>query len=165
MKRPLASLLALLWILAGCTGPNSRVATRLNDLAELSGEIGASSNPLSWKVITSGVNSKSSTMYTLYGNDIAVLYARTNAGRNYPDGALLALVTWRQQEDVRWFGARIPAQPASVELLNVSVRQDGHRSSAYRRYEGSPLREVASTESQTEARVASLLSLRAAVMP
>jgi hypothetical protein len=152
-------------MMVGCLAPNSRIATKPNDLAELGGEISALSNPLLWKVVTSGVNPKSSTMYTLYGNDIAVLYARTSAGRNYPDGAVLALVTWQQQEDARWFGARIPAQSKSAEFLSVRVPEDGHFSNAYRRYEGSPLREVASTERQTEARVASLLSLRAAVMP
>jgi hypothetical protein len=47
----------------------------------------------------------------------------------------------------------------------VRVPDDGHSSNAYRRYEGSPLREVTSTGGQTEARVAALLSLRAAVMP
>jgi hypothetical protein len=165
MKRPLASLLVLSSMLAGCTVPNSRVSTRPNDLAELGGGISALSNPLLWKVVTSGVDPQSSTMYTLYGNDIAVLYARTSVGREYPDGAVLALVTWQQQDDARWFGARIPARPESVEFLNVSVPGGGHSSNAYRRYEGSPLREVASTESQNEARVATLLSLRAAVMP
>lgn len=165
MTASMANLVVLSLVLAACTPPNSRVATRSNNLAGLGLELSASSDPLQWKVITSGVNPKNSTMYTLYGNDFAVRYARTSVERNYPIGANLALVTWQQQEDVRWFGAKFPARPNSVEFLSVEVSADGRSLKAYRLFEGSPLKEVTIPESQAETGATHLLSLRAAVMP
>jgi|SRR5271167_1418535 len=38
----------------------------------------------------------------------------------------LSLVTWKQQEDRRWFGAKIPAASKSVELVAVGTAAD-HR--------------------------------------
>jgi hypothetical protein len=69
------------------------------------------------RVITSWIDPKSSTMSTLYGNDQAVDYARTNADQKYPDGALLTLVTWKQMADDHWFGARIATLPGVVQTL------------------------------------------------
>ncbi|MBS1661710.1 MAG: cytochrome P460 family protein, partial [Bacteroidetes bacterium] len=68
---------------------------------------------LSGKVITSFVNTKERTMSTLYGNDIAVQSAR--AGKAYPVGAALKLVTWSQRDDAHWFGGRIPRAIYSIE--------------------------------------------------
>jgi hypothetical protein len=154
---------AMLPMLAGCSAPNARVVTKLNKDAALTGDI--SMDPLRWKVITSGLNPNDSTMSTLFGNDSAVQYSRTSAERNYPDGSVLSLVTWKQQEDGRWFGARIPAEPNSVEFLTVRVSKDGQPSYSYRDYEGSPLKEITTLESSAKERVAYLLSQRAAVMP
>ena len=36
-------------------------------------------DPPRWKVIASSVNNRNSTMSTLFGNDLAVQYARTNS--------------------------------------------------------------------------------------
>jgi hypothetical protein len=100
-------------------------------------------NPLQWRVITSGVDPHDSTMFTLFGKE---------------GGSALALVTWRQQEDSRWFGARIPAQVLSVELLD-------RPSNVYRVFKGSPLKETTDLKSRDAGRAAYLVSMRAAVMP
>jgi hypothetical protein len=145
--------------LAGCSEQtNPRVATRLNEDAALRGAL--PSNPLQGKVITSWIDKRGSTMSTLFGNDVAVQYARTNGAMTYPAGSVLSVVTWGQQEDPRWFGGKIPQTPKSVEFVTVGGTY------SYQRYEGSPLKQVASEDTATpNDRAAYLLAQRAAVMP
>jgi hypothetical protein len=147
--------------LAGCSNEtNPRVATRLNQEAMLTGEL--PSNPLQGRVITSWVNKQDATMSTLLGNGVAVRYARTNSEMTYPVGAVLSVVTWSQQEDPRWFGGNIPQRPKAVEFVSVT----GPGAYSYERFEGSPLKKVASVEgSDPKDRAAYLLAQRAAVMP
>ena len=146
--------------LGGCGDTNPRVVTRLNDEAALVGEL--PSNPLRGKVITSWVNKHDATMSTLFGNDVAVQYARRNAEMRYPAGSVLSVVTWRQQEDPRWFGGSIPRKTTAVEFVTVT----GPGTYTYQRYEGSPLKKVASVEgSDPKDRAAYLLAQQAAVMP
>ncbi len=123
-------------------------------------------NPLQWKVITSLVDKQASTMSTLYGNDAAVRYARCNSQQNYPAGSVLSLVTWAQRDDEHWFGAKIPGQVKSVELLTVDAGPNGVRSYSYESYQGSPLEKAVSSVGPSHgSRAAYLLSLRAAVTP
>ena len=74
---------------------------------------------MEWKAITSVVDRGAETTATLFGNDAAVGAAR--AGKAYPAGAVLGLVTWKQREDPHWFGARIPGTPVSVEFVVVGT--------------------------------------------
>ena len=147
--------------LMGCSDKtNPRVVTRLNQDAAPVGEL--PSNPLQGKVITSWVDRKESTMSTLFGNDVAWQYARMNAEMQYPAGSVLSVVTWEEQEDPRWFGGNIPQGAKVVEF--VTVTSPGTYS--YQRYEGSPLKKVASVEgNDPRGRAAYLLEQRAAVMP
>jgi hypothetical protein len=48
-------------------------------------------------------------------NNAAIDYARTSTGQNYPEGAILTLVTWKQRPDDHWFGANIATLPETVE--------------------------------------------------
>jgi hypothetical protein len=144
--------------LAGCT---SKPATStINEQAALTGQLPY--NPLAWKVITSSVNQRSATMSTLYGNDIAVQYARTNADRTYPTGSVLALVTWAQREDPHWFGAKIPSTVQSVEF--VTIQDAAGASPTYEHYQGSPLTRTAASDNDAN-RITYLTAQRAAVMP
>jgi hypothetical protein len=155
-----ASLLGLM----GCSKQNPLVATTLNDRAAVVGDL--PSNPLGSQVITSAVDNRDSTMWTLFGNELAVKYARTNSGHDYPAGSTLSLVTWEQQEDRRWFGGKIPGPPRSVEFVTVSVDADHRPSYVYQRFEDAPLRKTSSQEGPApNERAAFLLSQRAAVMP
>jgi hypothetical protein len=156
--------MGLLLVVTACSEPNPRVVTTLNKSAELAGDLPV--NPLQWKVITSAINKQDATMYTLFGNDQAVQYARTNSQHDYPVGSVLFLVTWTQQEDPRWFGGNIPAAPKSVEFVTVVATDNHQRSYSYQDYEGSPLKNVSTQESPTrQGRTEHLLSQRAAVMP
>jgi hypothetical protein len=158
MRLRSACLLVVVLGVAGCSEmTNSRVATRFNNDAAVVGDLPL--NPLQGRVITSWVD-KSGTMSTMYGDDVAVMAARSGVG--YPAGAVLSVVTWGQQEDPRWFGGRIPARPKMVEFVTVT----GTGAPSYQRYEGSPLKKVASVEGvDPDSRTAYLLGQRAAVMP
>jgi hypothetical protein len=150
--------------LLGCTNTNPRVATTLNQGASLTGDLPA--NPLQWKVITSAIDKQSSTMSTLFGNDIAVQYARTNSQHDYPAGSILALVTWTQQEDQRWFGGNIPSAPKSVEFVTVGTSPDQKRTYTYENFEGTPLKKISTQDGLApDSRAAYLVDQRAAVMP
>ncbi len=148
----------------GCSGSSSRVSATLNKSAALAGNL--PENPLRWKVITSTIDRSDSTMATLFGNDVAVEYARSHSQQDYPAGSVLSLVTWSQREDPYWFGANIPDQVKSVEFVTVSSQPNQPVSSSYEEYEGSPLTKTTAQEpALIKERMAYLLSLRAAVMP
>ena len=148
----------------GCGGEKPKVFASLNQTASLMGDLPA--NPLAWRVITSSASRNDSTMSTLYGNDVASQYARTNPDHKYPNGSALSLVTWTQQEDSRWFGAKIPATVKSVEFVFVSSAADGRPSYSYQKFAGTPLKKSSAGEYRVPAdRAAELLSQRGAVMP
>lgn len=118
--------------------------------------------PFEWKVITSSVNKRDKTMSILYGNAVAVQYARTHADGAYPAGAALSLVTWNQQEDAHWFGANIPNTVRSVE----QVRFSNAGSPSYEQYEGAALKKVAVNDAAlAQTRIAYMTHQRASVMP
>ena len=164
MKKLCFICVASLLGLTSCSKQNPMVATTRNDGAALAGDL--PSNPLQSKVITSAVNQRDSTMWTLFGNDLAANYARTHSGHDYPAGSVLSLVTWEQQEDGRWFGGRIPGPPKSVEFVTVSMDADHGLSYVYQNFEGTPLKNVSAQAAPTlSERSTYLLSQRAAVMP
>jgi hypothetical protein len=158
--------LALLAV-TGCRGVNPRVETRLNDQATIPDNLPG--RPLAGRVITSWIDKtdpQRPTMSTLYGDDVAVQFARSHAGHDYPAGSVISVVTWNQQEDERWFGGKIPAAPQSVEIVTVKGGPDDKMAYEYRRFEGSPLRSAATENGPAPGdRAAYLLAQRAAVMP
>lgn len=108
----------------------------------------------------------SSTMSTLYGNDLAVDYARAHSDRAYPDGSVLALVTWTQHEDPRWYGAKIPDRVRSVEIVTVGALPDGHATYSYLEFAGTPLKQASAEQTaEPSGRALFLLTQRAAVLP
>ncbi len=116
-------------------------------------------DPLKWRVITSGADQRSSSMYMVFGNDVAVQHARAGSASGYPSGSILAMITWHQQDDPHWFGAKIPGTIDSIEYVGVDP-------SSYRRFDGMHLRRSSGGDSAAVARRVSLiLGLRASVMP
>jgi hypothetical protein len=156
-------LIAHLLTMASCRPTNPSVMTRLNGSAAINGDLPV--NPLRWQVITPGVDPRNATMFTLFGNEVAVRHSRSSSARDYPEGSVLAMATWQQQEDSRWVGGKIPDRALSVEFVDVRVVADGMQSNVYRAYEGSPLKKTTTPGMQADSRVALILSLRAAVMP
>lgn len=156
-----AAMAALLLSAVGCSQGNPRAEPQLNEEATLQGDLPV--NPMKWRVITSAIDHRGATMFTVFGNDAAIAHEKQ---RDYPAGAAIALVTWTQQEDPRWFGGNIPKNVKSVEMVTVSAGADGKPAYRYESYSGSPLKKVSATESAEPAgRAAYMLGLRAAVMP
>lgn len=89
-------------------------------------------------------------------------YARSSPGQDYPVGAVVCLVTWEEQEDRRWFGAKIPGRVKSVEFASVTADPAGGKSVSLDSYTGSPLAKMPPPDANGAAQ---LLSLRAAVIP
>jgi len=99
--------------------------------------------PLSWSPITLYVDASHQHIAVLFGNDTAMKAVRANnssaaTGMQYPEGAVLALVTWALRDDPHWFGARIPNTPQSVEFVQVSPEG---KPPLYRIFQGSSLAE------------------------
>jgi hypothetical protein len=168
MSQPRKGLLLLAAVVSlsftACSGEGPKISAQFNQTASLAGEIPA--NPLQWKVVSAEINKADSSMSTLYGNDLAVVFARAHSQHDYPAGSVLASVTWTQTEDARWFGAKIPDQVKSVEFVRVADAAQGQRSYSYEKYEGTPLKKSSSHVSTTPTeRTAYLLSQRAAIMP
>jgi hypothetical protein len=156
--------LASIVFATGCAMDASRTTATFNQGAELVGELPM--NPLAWRIISSSIDPGNGTMSTLCGNDVAVDYARAHSQHDYPPGSVLSLVTWTQTEDSRWFGARIPAEPKSVEFMTVSFANPGGPQYSYEAYTGNPLKKTSAPESGAPPdRIAYFLSSRAAVMP
>jgi hypothetical protein len=149
-------------VITGCAGKKTPPADLFNQQASL--PAGLSFHPLEWKVISSSFSKSSKTMSTLYGNDLAVTYARSGKGTTYPAGAELALVTWNQQEDQHWFGANIPATVRSVE--HVSFPATGSAGPLYEMYNGASLEKAGSADTlMAQQRMAYIVAQKASVMP
>ncbi|WP_326984386.1 hypothetical protein VUJ46_07590 [Chryseobacterium sp. MYb264] len=118
-------------------------------------------NPLLMHPITSSIQPKDSTMSTLYGNDIAFMYAQKNSGSDYPENAVLYEVTWQQKPDELWFGAHVPKEIKSVEKITFN---DNH-SSEYEMFEGKPLKIKSLDADWKNRRKDTVLSQRKAVSP
>jgi hypothetical protein len=148
----------------GCASDAPRTTATLNQGAALVGELPM--NPLAWSVITSSVDPGDGTMGTLYGNDVAVAYARTHSQQDYPAGSVVSFVRWTPMEDPRWFGAKIPGQVKSVEFVIAGAAATGAPQYTYEAYTGDPLKKAPAQQFGTPPeRIAYLLSSRAAVLP
>jgi len=123
--------------------------------------------PLGWRALTMYVDPKTRTTATLYGNDTAVQsLERTDAAATrppgYPSGTLLALVTWAQRDDPRWFGGRIPDTPLKVEFVQAS---SGNGANIYRVFEGKTLAETHPDTQNSAQRTGFILNLKPVSLP
>ena len=163
MKKSYSVYLIFLLLLS-CGRIENKVDTLINISASQIDSI--SFNPLKWKVVTSSINHANNTQSILYGNDIAVGYARSNAAKKYPPGSKLCFVTWSQQNDKHWFGAKIPYQIISIELITFNNIINGSSSRIYEKYAGKPLRKLNELDSAfTAQRINYIISQDASVLP
>jgi hypothetical protein len=118
--------------------------------------------PAGLKVITTFINRKDTTMSTLYGNPLALQKAM-GLNKELTGGELFTLVTWKQQPDAHWFGANIPGDLQSVEVLKTL--SNGEKVDVnYQRYAGKTLVLNPDTMYKSE-RIKFILGQRPAVMP
>lgn len=94
-------------------------------------------NKMGLKVVNSSINQKKATMSTLYGNDHALNALKADSGIRAEE--VLAFITWKQKEDEHWFGAKIPGDLQTLELIKTSKDVNGQLKVSYRRFEGSKL--------------------------
>jgi hypothetical protein len=163
--RPILAMVLAVNGLSGCARQNPRTVSHVDTDASI--PLNLPWQPEDGRVITTWVDTKHSTMSTLYGNDIAVNSARSSVGGPaYPIGARIALVTWREREDERWFGASIPATVQSVEFVTIRSGPTNKVEYVCLRFEGGLLQHtLADTPIASRDRAAYLLSQRAAIMP
>ncbi len=118
-------------------------------------------NLLLQKVITTTIHPADSTMSNLYANNIAWKYASSHNEFNYPEGAELYEVTWRQKPDKAWFGANIPKEIIKVECLTFTKTE----SPSYTFYGGHPLKKINYNHSESIKRIKEIITQRMAVVP
>ncbi len=163
MKAVLPSLIFLALALPGCSKQRTPAGELINTEASL--PAGLPYDPLQWRVIDSAIDRRAATMSTLFGHDLAVAQAWTGAKGAYPPGAVLAVVTWVQQDDPHWFGAKIPGPVKSIEYVSINTAPGGKSSYSYQRFEGMPLKPVPDANAAGQTRVNQIVSQRAALMP
>jgi ABC-type uncharacterized transport system auxiliary subunit len=96
-------------------------------------------------------------------NTISILYGNKISAERVKQGEMLALVTWKRQADVHWFGANIPGELQSVEIVKVSGRDAGLKIN-YQKILGADLKLDGDTTEQLS-KADFILSQRASVMP
>lgn len=161
MKLLFIAIVPLL-IITGCEQHHS--ADVYNHTASLQHSIPEA--PLTGNVITSMADQRHHTMSTLYGNTVAAAYARSYADGHYPAGAVLTLVTWRQQEDKHWYGANIPDTIRSIAQVVFPSATSGAAMPTYTYYQGYPLQRTTVTDSAwAKDGITYITQLKASVMP
>lgn len=102
-------------------------------------------------------------MSTLYSNDIA--FHNALAGTKTPTpGDVFALITWKQQPDDNWYGANIPGDLQSVEIVKTTTANNGAVNINYQRFQGKDLAIDADTLHQQE-RISFILNQQPSVTP
>jgi hypothetical protein len=117
---------------------------------------------LGLKVMSSFINTKSGTMSILYANEPA-LDSAINSSSSPAAGELLALVTWKQQGDEHWFGAKIPGDLQTVEVVEMSTAGKGVAIN-YKKYEGRELTASRDTVHQQD-RINYIIDQRPSITP
>lgn len=116
-----------------------------------------------YKVITSFIDKKDSTMSILYGNDLARKTFIASENRVIP-GETLALVTWKQKADENWFGARIPGTVNTIELIKTSTQNAGVPAIAYSLYKGKEFN-LSKDTTNNQTRIKYIFGQQPSVMP
>lgn len=157
MKNYLMVIIAALFLVTACKDGGKKI--NLNQGASFMATDTLPENPLLEKVLTISVNTKDSTMSTLYANKIALKYTTTHGDKKFPPGAVFYQVTWKQKADSVWFGARIPKEIKSIERISYTSNSPA----IYELYEGRPLRR--SNILPDTGRIASIVGQRLAISP
>lgn len=159
MKSAYLFIPALIIFLSGCSQKDN--TSLINTAASLPESFNF--NQMGLKVINSSTNPKKETMSTLYGNDQALAAYKGNGGTQ--PGEVIALVTWKQQEDDHWFGAKIPGKLLALELIKTKAGQPAnHPEIVYQRFEGSKLTLNNDTAGRSKS-IAYILSQQPSILP
>lgn len=158
MKNYSIYLILALMLIVSCQQKSQKV---LNVEASIQQSDELKENPLLMSPITSSIQPKKKTMSTLYGNDVAFNYAKTNFNSNYPQNSTLYEVTWAQKPDELWFGANIPKEVLSVEKITFLDKGVV----AYEMFQGKTLKKIKMDDLKENLRRDAILSQKMAVSP
>lgn len=157
------SILPALFLLSACSSKTDN-AELMNTEAALPAAFNLTKMGL--KVITSGINPQQATMFTLYGNNKALQLLKE--GRTVAADETFALITWKQQADKNWFGARIPGPLHRLEMIKTSAATNGAATGkpqiSYQRFEGPHLVLNKDTTGNAE-RISYIFAQQPSVMP
>ncbi|PTQ96621.1 hypothetical protein C8P68_104106 [Mucilaginibacter yixingensis] len=157
MKAVTYSIFTVLLALIACT-PKTPSGELINQKASLPATFSVSD--LHQKVLTAVINKKEHTMSLLYG-DAAAELALKSAIPAQATNFSFTLVTWQQQDDAHWFGARIPGDLISVEKL---AKKGADASLVYQKLSGKKLTTVTDTTG-TAGRIQFMLSQKVSILP
>jgi hypothetical protein len=160
MKNTSHIILASLALILSACGDNTNHTELINTKASLPPSFNFPK--LGLKVISSSINKKQGTMSTLYGNAQALNNAETDNKVIVPY-EILALVTWKQQSDEHWFGANIPGDLQTVEMIKTTPGGPG-TSINYQRFKGKNLNFNTDTLGR-QARIKYIFDLKPSIMP
>lgn len=155
MKKIINLLFAGSILLSSCSDKPNQVKL-INDLASLPPAFNF--DKLGLKVFSSSLNNKQNTMSTLYANTVALQNAIKGSKEHLP-GETFALITWKTKADDHWFGANIPAELQSLELLNTRSMVI-----SYKKFEGKSLNLNVDTTGQQK-RISYILAQQPSILP
>lgn len=155
MKKLIALFFTGSILFSSCTDQPKQIKL-VNDQASLPSAFNF--DKLGLKVMSSSIDKKHNTMSTLYANTLALQNAIKGLKIHMP-GEAFALVTWKRQADDHWFGANIPGELQSLELVNTT-----RTAVSYKKHEGKTLTLNVDTTGSKQ-RINYILSQRPSVMP
>lgn len=135
MKKLILVVFVTNFLLSACNNNTDKIQ-QINERASLPASFKFSD--LGLKVMASFINKKNGTTSVLYANNMALIQA-TSGDSTCVVGEVMALVTWKQKADDRWFGAQVPGNLQSVELVNTTTDGKMGLSTNYKKYIGEHL--------------------------
>ncbi|MFA5984893.1 MAG: cytochrome P460 family protein [Methylococcaceae bacterium] len=76
-----------------------------------------------WQSIALSHRTDKDSIRAILGNDIAVKAARTGATKPWPEGTILAKVSWQQRNDENWPEAVVPGQFTQMEIMLKNAKK------------------------------------------
>lgn len=117
---------------------------------------------LNVKAIAVLANPTKGTTSILFGNEQASHELKTMELTN--NDKKLVLVTWKQGDDPHWFGAKIPGDLLTVEVLQTTTSFENINEVAYKLYQGKEL--ILNTENTSQNdRIVFIKSIKPTIIP
>ena len=148
--------------MTACTNAPDNHAGEINAKASLPASFNFKNKGL--HVITSSVNKRENTTAVLYGNAAAQKFAAKTAPTDSV-GVLMTLVTWNQEDDWRWFGARIPGDSLCAETVTITGKPAAPQIK-FEMFNGRLLTRETNTDGvDTAQRIKYILGQKASILP
>lgn len=101
---------ALIFLMNICHSAAAEVAPALNGIEFPKGYS-------RWQTIGLSHRIDKNLMRTILGNEVAVKAAKTGGSQSWPEGTVLAKVSWQQKNDENWPQAIVPGEFYQVEIM------------------------------------------------